>query len=350
MQYINTGRRWNWGGYLGYVPFLTGGIAQGIDQGGNLVQQLIQQRFITAQGQLFAQYPLSRVRRFELSGGVSQTTINATVFTSSFGGQSRERFTFQRSAFANLGAAFVGDYSIFGFTSPIAGGRYRFAVSPASGNFRLYANQFTGLQQPVSANVQFTNVTADYRRYWLARPVTFAIRGMHLGRYNSPRTDSLLGPYSGNYIGNPFFIRGYDVFQNFDPNTECRGVPNAQSFFDCPVFARTLGSRSAVFNAELRIPLFGAEGLGIFRTSIAPVEIAPFFDGGLAWNAGDPVRLRLLAGDAARQSIERIPVFSAGLTTRINLLGFAVVEAFYAVPFQRPDRGGRFGFQLLPGW
>ena len=25
-------------------------------------------------------------------------------------------------------AAFVGDYSIFGFTSPLAGGRYRFEV------------------------------------------------------------------------------------------------------------------------------------------------------------------------------------------------------------------------------
>jgi hypothetical protein len=38
------------------------------------------------------------------------------------------------------------------------------------------------------------------------------------------------------------------------------------------------------------------------------------------------------------------------MTARINLLGFAVFEAYYAYPFQRPDRGAHFGFQLAPGW
>jgi hypothetical protein len=43
-------------------------------------------------------------------------------------------------------------------------------------------------------------------------------------------------------------------------------------------------------------------------------------------------------------------VFSAGMSARVNLLGFAVLEAYYAYPFQRPEKGWHWGFQLYPGW
>jgi len=43
------------------------------------------------------------------------------------------------------------------------------------------------------------------------------------------------------------------------------------------------------------------------------------------------------------------PVFSAGASARMNLLGSAVIELYYAYPFQR-DIGWEFGFQLAPGW
>jgi hypothetical protein len=33
----------------------------------------------------------------------------------------------------------------------------------------------------------------------------------------------------------------------------------------------------------------------------------------------------------------------------MNLLGSAVIELYYAYPFQR-DIGWEFGFQLAPGW
>jgi hypothetical protein len=43
-------------------------------------------------------------------------------------------------------------------------------------------------------------------------------------------------------------------------------------------------------------------------------------------------------------------VFSSGVSARFNLFGFAVLEAFWVKPYQRPTRGGFWGFQLAPGW
>ena len=44
------------------------------------------------------------------------------------------------------------------------------------------------------------------------------------------------------------------------------------------------------------------------------------------------------------------PVFAGGVTSRLNAFGFAIVEVYYARPFQRPGRGGVWGFSLQPGW
>jgi hypothetical protein len=43
-------------------------------------------------------------------------------------------------------------------------------------------------------------------------------------------------------------------------------------------------------------------------------------------------------------------VFSAGLSARANLFGYAVFEVYYAHPFQRPNKSWVLGFQLAPGW
>jgi hypothetical protein len=52
----------------------------------------------------------------------------------------------------------------------------------------------------------------------------------------------------------------------------------------------------------------------------------------------------------ARRTDDRVPVVSAGMSTRVNLFGAIVMELFYAYPFQRPDKGGHLGLQLVPGW
>ncbi|MGH7443786.1 MAG: BamA/TamA family outer membrane protein, partial [Longimicrobiales bacterium] len=113
----------------------------------------------------------------------------------------------------------------------------------------------------------------------------------------------------------------------------------------CPEFDRLSGTRIAVANFELRLPLLGVQELGLIEFPYAPVEIAPFFDAGLAWSSEEEPVLEF-----ARRSGERVPVFSTGLSARVNLLGFMVLEAYYAYPFQRPDEGWHWGFNLSPGW
>jgi hypothetical protein len=73
--------------------------------------------------------------------------------------------------------------------------------------------------------------------------------------------------------------------------------------------------------------------------------VAPFVDAGVAWSRGQSASLRF-----ERRSTDRVPVVSAGITARANLFGYAIIEAFYAKPFQRPDQGWVFGFNFAPGW
>ena len=78
---------------------------------------------------------------------------------------------------------------------------------------------------------------------------------MHYGRYGRGGEDSTrIAPL---YAGYGTFLRGYDVANNIGRG-EC-GTTNGTR---CPVFDRLVGSRLAVVNAELRIPLLGPEGLG----------------------------------------------------------------------------------------
>jgi hypothetical protein len=100
-----------------------------------------------------------------------------------------------------------------------------------------------------------------------------------------------------------------------------------------------------VANVELRIPVLGARGLGLLQSGFPPVEIAPFVDAGVAWTGTSAPVWSL-----ATNSSDRTPVASAGITSRVALFGFAVLEVYYAHPFQRPGRGGVFGFTLQPGW
>ena len=65
----------------------------------------------------------------------------------------------------------------------------------------------------------------------------------------------------------------------------------------------------------------------------------------MAWTADDPP-----VWEWATDAAERVPVVSTGVSARMNLFGAAVVEVFYAYPFQRPEKGGFVGVGLYPGW
>jgi hypothetical protein len=334
VYYKNTKRRWNWLTGLSHVPYLTGFQTYSNIQGPNgeplvKIDQVIQ-RIYVENATFITQYPFSQTRRIEFSGGYNRYAYGNEGFSyfydlaGNFLGSDRSSFPNPPSlAFGQASMALVGDYSYFGFTSPVAGGRYRFEVSPAFGQ------------------INFTTLLGDYRRYFFAQPVTFAFRGLYYGRFGRDAEDrTRISPL---YLGQETLIRGYDA-NNFAPE-ECTQTNTTGVNSDCPEFDRLLGSKIGVANFEMRFPLFGVREFGLINFPYLPTDIAPFFDAGVAWAKGSNPDLVF-----DRNTTKRVPVFSAGISARMNVLGYLVLETYYAYPFQRPDKGAHFGFVLSPGW
>ncbi len=338
VAYLNRKHRLNYGASIGHIPILYGFQQAGFDPSGQFIVEQVRQRIFIDNADLQGSYPFTTTRRFDLSVGFVRygfdyevdrfTTTNGVVYE-------RERFNLPSCKdvdsgfctpspvyFFQVGGAYVGDFSNFGFTSPVQGGRYRFQVSP-----------FVGTQS-------FVRMLADYRRYFFIKPVSLAFRGLHLGNYGasvderSVFTEEYLG-----YANSLTFIRGYS-FSSLEPG-EC--TPNENGL--CAEVERLRGTRLALASAELRIPLLGTESFGLLNFPYLPTEVAFFADAGVAWNPNDPPELKF-----ERRTAERVPVVSAGVSTRFNLFGYTVLEIFYAYPFQRPDKGAHFGFQIVPGW
>jgi Tol biopolymer transport system component len=325
--YFNQSHRVNWGIVAGQVPYLSGGFQSSLDTiNGEPVQ--IDQAIIFRQTEQSAAgivaYPFNRAQRLEFQGGLTRLSFDQLVETNAFSlrtGQLIGRGTEETSLAdpLNLGttsAALVFDTSNFGPTSPVQGQRYRLEAAPTFGS------------------LQFTNVLADYRRYFMPVPFyTIAGRVMHYGRYGSGASDSRLFPM---FLGYPNLVRGYDVgsFQAAD----C--LPTALS--ECPAFDQLMGSRLLVANLEFRFPLLRPFGATQRMYGPVPVEVAFFADGGVAWDRND--KPSIFGGS-------RRGVASAGVAFRVNLLGFAVGELDITRPFQRPgQRGWTFQFNLLPGF
>jgi hypothetical protein len=329
--YLNRAGRWLWGGAVGRIPFRTGftTIGPGDAPGETVVRQRIQ-RTSLHQATGLARYPFSRIRRAEFSAGVSRYDFDMEIWEWRLVGgrvveSSRESAPSDMLPDAiNLvrtSAALVEDNSVMGFVGPIRGQRWRLEVQPTFGSL----DYVTGL--------------ADFRRYFWGRPVTIATRALHLGRYGSDEEDPRLSPY---FLGYESLVRGYGL-GSFEPG-ECTQREGAGQQ-GCPEWDRLFGSRMGVANLEVRVPLLGVEGHGIFSPGLFPMDVGAFVDAGVAWTSSESPELTW-----ETRSIERIPVVSAGLTTRIGLGQFLALEIFYAHPFQRPEKGGHFGFQLAPAW
>jgi Tol biopolymer transport system component len=336
--YQNRAGRINWGAIGGHIPYQLHGwrYARGPAPTGEapvdtLAIQIL--RIFENQAIGVVEYPLSQTRRWEFNAGYMR-----------YGFDLEERRIFiDRASGAEIGTelvsvdeedvlgpgggdaihvgrasvAYVGDWSNFGFTSPVRGGRFRFELTPTIGTMRV------------------VNALADYRRYYWNYPFTLAVRGMHYGRYGPDSEDGHALFNRELFLGHPTLVRGYS-YESFS-NAECRDP-------ECTVFTRLLGSRVALANAEVRVPLFGVPEFGLLNLPLVPTELSAFVDAGLAWTSDDaPVF-------AWNDPVTRTPVVSAGVSSRFNLLGYAVLEVYYAYPFQRPDRGFHFGFNLAPGW
>jgi outer membrane protein assembly factor BamA len=307
---------------LGCLTLASAVVAQTPNEPAQVEQSVILRQTEQSGGAIVA-YPFNRAQRIEFQGGVSRLSFDQIVETQAVSLQSGQLILDNSTTtalqdpltLANASAAYVFDTSNFGATSPVAGSRYRFEVAPAFGS------------------IDYTGVLADYRRYFM--PVSFytlAARVMHYGRYGGGGEDQRLFPL---FIGYPNLVRGYDV-GTFSAS-EC--VATATS--DCPAFDRLAGSRVLVGNLEFRFPLLRPFGASQAMYGPVPVEVAFFTDAGVAWNHGE--KPSFLGGS-------RDGVSSAGVTLRVNLLGFAIGQFDFSRPFQRAGRGWIFQFNLSPGF
>ena len=333
--YMNQEKRLNWGASTGRLPFLQGFQRYGQDDIGPYIG-LIRYRIFLTQTSMMLAYPFSTTRRIESNFGVQRWSFDLEedrYYMGSFGAfGAGQRISLPSRDALNLASAniaLVGDNSITGFTSPIDGGRFRLEVGRTMGT------------------LDFTSVVTDFRRYLSPnRNLTFAARGMHFGRYgpnlDPNRSTAAIQPY---FLGYENLIRGYS-YESFDVD-ECSltSVESGAVGGSCAGFDRLFGHKLAVANFELRTPLLGTPQFGLINFPYLPTELLLFADAGLAWNEVDEVEF-----DFVRSGGKRVPVFSAGVGARFNIFGFLILEAYYANPFQRPDKGPHWGFVMSPGW
>jgi len=272
-------------------------------------------------------YPLSTTQRLEASAGFTHIWYDIelqTTFLDQFGNPfDRETEGFDEPSPLNLynaSLAYVQDSSVPALTGPVDGQRMRFEVTPTTGT------------------LNYVSTLADYRRYFFFRPLTLAFRALHTGRYGQDANDDRLSP---NFVGFESLIRGYN-YASFSPQ-ECTRISDANT--NCAELNRLIGSSMAISNLELRYPLLGPDEFALINSRTIPTTLTTFFEGGVSWTPDD---LPVIKWET--QSTERIPVFSAGASVRVNILGYLIAELYYAVPFQRPEKGGYFGFHFSPGW
>ncbi len=326
VSYINRGNRFNMGVAAGHIPLLSTFAYQAFDQQTGLPLVVRENhRIFIDEASFITAYPFSQTRRLEMNAGAVRYGFHneVEVYYPVGGGWQRqvEEIPSRDALYMFQGSvAYVGDYSFFGFTSPVSGGRYRFQVSPMLGSS------------------SFVSVLGDYRRYHFFNPFTFAWRAMHTGNYGASQNEIFATQYLG-YWYYPAFVRGYSI-SSMAPG-EC--TPSESG--SCAEADRLVGTRAALASAEIRFPFLGTDQFGLINFPYLPTELSLFADAGLAWTAEEAPVIAF-----RRESSDRIPVVSVGASARVNLLGALVFEIYYAYPFQRPQKGAHFGMLLTPGW
>ncbi len=344
--YVNRTHRLNWGVQAGQVPQFSQYYAGGYVQQNNQILYEIQtynfwQTDRRALG--LAIYPLSSVLRLEFQGGFEQLGFHAETQTELYDPNTGQRLynnTVSAPAcgdslnfFTSLcnpgnlnealaSAALVFDNSISGPTGPIVGHRFRLEADPSAGT------------------LNYVGALADFREYLMpVWPITLAGRIMHYGRYGSGSGDNRLGI---NFLGYPTLVRGYD-YGSFS-TTNCPQTGSLSNCREIQVYNELFGSRMAVANGELRIPITGPIGLAHTGSAVPPLDLFGFADAGVAWG------FNALNGKYQPFNISRYAVTSAGFGGRINLFGFAVGEVYWVHPFDRPGKGNYVGFALTPAF
>jgi WD40 repeat protein len=315
--YSNLSHRLNWGVGFEQQPYFY------VEQSGYTVDPTTNEvvfvtnirRLVFRSVFLQANYPFNRFQRLELgirginvADGISQIVEPLNPFRDI----TIERFNAPSHSYVQPSAALVFDNSLFGFSAPIAGRRYRLSAAQNIGSWR------------------FTELLADMRRYdKIAGPVNFSSRLLFLGRMGRDANqfrifagvpDLLRGNTSGSYRRN-------ECLSSAEVNT------GSSSATGCNALDRLVGSRLAVGNFELRFPILTPQVIRKLPSGIPTLEGNFFFDIGMAWEDGNTLTWHRQPGDDPIQVRE--PLMAYGVGVRTNLLGFLILRLDYARPLRR---------------
>jgi len=284
-------------------------------------------RYVLRNAFLNGQYPLNRFTRFE--GGLQFNSIGRSVIALTqdcyINGCTAPDVNDVENApaynFLSPSLAYVSDNSLFGYTGPVMGRRYRFQVSPSVGNLR------------------WVEYLADYRRYdpIIFNTITIATRFLTSASVGRDETSF------PKYIGRPEYVRGYDG-ANFS-GYECTSFIGGGSSCNTE---QLVGSRVAVANAEIRFPIIRRFDLGSLPVGLPPIEGLVFYDAGVAWSTGQTVSLA--RPDNYDFTLQRFPLRSYGVGLRVNLFNIAILKWDYAKPLDQPGRKANWTFSLGPSF
>jgi Tol biopolymer transport system component len=277
-----------------------------------------------------AYYPISRFQRIEASLRVANvddailSILEPYNPASGFATEDPILETTNRPGvnYFQPSAALVFDNSLFGYTGPFYGRRWRLDFAQSVGDWR------------------FSQITADYRRYdKIAGPLVFASRVLYFGRIGRDAerfrifggsTDLIRGHTSGSYRRN-----------------ECLNADDANTQTGCAELDRLVGTQVGVASAELRFPIL-TPAFGFLPQGFPPIEGALFYDIGLTWNEGSDLRWSRRPGDDVLRV--RTPLQTFGASVRMNLFGFAIARLDYAIPQERRSVKGLWTFSLGPAF
>lgn len=340
--YINQKSRINWGAAISHIPYVSGLTTTGFETIDNSQYLNIRTDIIRTfedQAQLFGSYPFNKIHRFEAGGAYAHYSYRIDRYSNYYDengfyrGSDRRKISnelasyqlgipFQAFTIYQTNAAFVGDNSIFGLTSPLDGFRYRLSAEQYFGDF------------------QFSAITADLRKYVRLKPITLAARAYTYQRIGEDGDN--LYPL---YLGYPYLIRGYEANSFYKNNSKNTGN------FDINQLS---GSKIAVANFEVRLPFTGPKKLTQIPSKFLFTDLNAFFDAGVAWDENSSVVFQSDPGTELNSRglpAKRVPALSAGLSLRVNVFGYFILEPYIAFPFTRTDvSGGVFGLTFSPGW
>jgi WD40 repeat protein len=325
-SYTNLAHRLQYAVGYQQTPFYFGEGTQFLDNGdGTFTQQDVIARYLDREAFAIGIYPLDRFTRFEFGltlASLSRSFLlfNQIVDQNGFpccANATQNEIDGSTKSYVEPSLAYVSDNTLFGYTGPSYGRRYRFSVTPAVGQF------------------QWIGLLGDYRRYdaILFSYLTIATRltaNLSYGR----DADSLQ-----KYLGYSDLISGYDDNSFQITNANCpASVLNAQR---CN---RLLGSKVLFGNIELRFPLLRGGMAG--AVPLPAIEGAFFYDVGTTWFNGQKVQWSRGVGDDPSNVRSALRSYGAGL--RVNLFGYVILRFDYAIPQDSPGRKGFWQFSLYP--